>query len=40
MLAWTLRDGDVLSIPKASTVAHMKANMVVIGTTFSKMSCG
>lgn len=36
MLAWTLRDGDVLSIPKASTVAHMKANMAVIGTTFSQ----
>lgn len=27
LLAWTLRNGDVLSIPKASSVEHMKDNI-------------
>ena len=27
MLAWTLRHGNVLSIPKAGTVKHMKENI-------------
>lgn len=27
MLAWVMRDGQVLTIPKAGTVEHMKSNM-------------
>ena len=25
-LAWVVRDGDVIAIPKAATVAHVKQN--------------
>lgn len=35
LLAWTLRNGDVLSIPKASSVEHMKDN---IATSQIKLS--
>lgn len=27
MLAWTMRNGNVLTIPKASSVEHMKENI-------------
>lgn len=35
MLAWTWRHQDVLAIPKASSVAHVQANLDAMHTTFT-----
>ncbi|MDQ4214524.1 aldo/keto reductase [Microbacterium sp. ASV81] len=33
VLAWAVRAGDVLAIPKAATVAHARENAAALGTT-------
>lgn len=33
VLAWVVRDGDVLAIPKAASVAHARQNAAVLGTS-------
>lgn len=35
MLAWTMRDQDVLPIPKASSAAHMQQNIAALDVTFT-----
>ena len=35
VLAWVIRDGDVLAIPKAGSVAHARQNAAVLGMTLS-----
>ncbi len=35
MLAWTWRHQDVLAIPKASSIAHVQANLDAMHTTFT-----
>lgn len=35
VLAWVIRDGDVLAIPKAGSVGHARQNAAVLGMTLS-----
>ncbi|WP_125704115.1 aldo/keto reductase [Lacticaseibacillus daqingensis] len=35
MLAWTLRTGQVLTIPKAASLAHMQANHAALAVTWT-----
>ncbi|WDT66462.1 aldo/keto reductase [Companilactobacillus crustorum] len=36
LLAWVLRNHDLLSIPKSSSIEHMKSNLAAVDVTFTK----
>ncbi len=39
LLAWAIRDGDVLAIPKASSLVHVRENAAALDITLSEEDC-
>ncbi|WP_394550650.1 aldo/keto reductase [Pantoea sp. SGAir0183] len=39
LLAWAIRDGDVIAIPKASSLVHVRENAAALDITLSEEDC-